>query len=130
MLIPGLKGPLTCLVNTVCLVVCDPLVGLARDGSYARRGKAPPARTADDEALFPLREPRGAGALARREEAPEREEEKEAPGLGEEGRVRVESSEGKRLTPGRGEEGRPTVPEPETRPEVDRSETAEGGSAR
>ena len=111
---PGLKGPLACLVKTVCLVVWLPLVGLTRGASYALSGRAPPARTADELALgVPEREPRGAGALALNEEAPEREEEKEAPGLGEEGRVRVESSEGKRLTPGRGEEGRPTVPLPE-----------------
>lgn len=94
------------LSKVVCLVVCRD--GEAREGSYARSGRAPPVRTAegafDREKVDP-----GPGEVG-----------KVAPGLGEAG---SEESEGKRLTPGFGEDGRPT------RGAVDRSETAETGSA-
>lgn len=88
--------------------------GEAREGSYARSGRAPPVRTAE-------------GALGRENVDPGLGEVgKLAPGPGEGGNVAplgVAGNEGKRLTPGFGEEGRPT------RGAVDRSETAETGSA-
>jgi hypothetical protein len=70
-------------VNTVCLVPSTGRDGLARLGSYARSGKAPPARTAD-------------GLLTR---------EKVEPGRGDAGN---ESMLGKRLTLGLGDDGSPT----------------------
>jgi len=95
--IPGDKGPGAARVKTVCLVPSLVADGLARLGSYARSGRAPPVRTA-------------AGALDRA---------KDWPGLGDAGRV---SRLGNLFTPGLGDMGSPT------RPEVDRSDLAEGGS--
>lgn len=107
--------------NVVCFVVCAE--GEVKAGSYARRGNAPPVRTAD-------------GALGRENEAPgfgdagnetplgeagkvvpgAGDVGKVAPGLGEAGR------EGKRLTPGLGEDGSPT------KGAVERSVIADSGS--
>ena len=97
----------------VCFVVCND--GDVKEGSYARSGRAPPVRTAE-------------GALGREKVDPGfGEAGKLAPGSGEVGKVAPglgeAGNEGKRLTPGFGEEGRPT------RGAVDRSETAETGSA-
>ena len=95
------------LSNVVCFVVC--MDGEAREGSYARSGSAPPVRTAE-------------GAFGREKDDWDLGDVgKDAPGLGDDGSEGSEP-EGNRA-PGLGDEGRPT------RGALDRSETAETGSA-
>jgi len=83
----GVRRPLgdsgVVLSKTVCLTGCIPVVGETLEGSYALKGRAPPARMAE-------------GAL---------DLEKVDPGLGDEGR---DNRDGNRLAPGFGEVGRPT----------------------